>query len=80
MSDRPIDRQEWGEISRRLARLEGQVAEALKILRRMADKENAPPAPPKFRRVGGGRWEVWCGEGTGWVEWHGPEPKENKPT
>jgi hypothetical protein len=68
------------DVSRRLARLEGQVAEALKLLRRIADKENAPPPPPKFRPTGGGRWEIWCGEGTGWATWHGPPPKETKST
>ncbi len=68
------------ELERRLARLEVKVDEILRLERRRAGKEDGPPPPPKFRPLSGGRWEVWAGEGTGWVEWHGPAPKESKST
>jgi hypothetical protein len=35
--------------------------------------EDRPPPPAKTKFVDG-KWLVWCGEGTGWGDYHGPIP------
>ena len=52
--------------------LQQQNREVHRLLRRLVEKDLAPPAaPPKFRRAADGTFELWAGEGTGWIPYHG---------
>jgi len=52
--------------------LQQQNRELHRLLRRLVERDLAPPAaPPKFRRRPDGSVELWAGEGTGWIAYHG---------
>ena len=57
------------EEARWRARMEAKIDELARLLRRVRDKENAPPVGPKFRRGPDGKMQRWLGEGTGWEDW-----------
>ena len=68
------------EIRSQNRRLMQQNEEILQFLRGMARGTNqrpppgsGPAAPAKvMKKKIGGKWHVWGGEGTGWVEWMDP--------
>lgn len=60
----------WLEVLERLERIEKKLDE-LARRRTPASGVPAPAPPPKPRQRRDGAWEVWGGEGTGWVPWMG---------
>jgi hypothetical protein len=59
-----------------LRRIEDQNHEILRLLRGSASggDDKPKPIPPAKTKFVNGKWLVWCGEGTGWGDYHGPIP------
>jgi hypothetical protein len=61
------------EVMQALKFLQQQNREVYRLVKRLIERDLVPPAArPKFRRGEGGTIELWGGEGTGWIAYHGP--------